>query len=76
MDGYHGIKGLGADSLLPDVLAMYKKWYNDGNPFIQVDDEKKGTVYVKVDGNRRITMKKYDDVFVRLIIQTCWLKSN
>jgi len=58
-------KGLGADSLLPEVLAMYKKWYNVGNPFIQVDDEKRGTVYVKVDGNRRITIKKYDDVFVK-----------
>ena len=59
-------KSLGADSLLPDVLAMYKKWYGDGNPFIQVNDEKRGTVYVKVDGNRRITMKKYEDVFVKV----------
>ncbi len=59
-------KGLGADSLLPDVLAMYKKWYSAGNSFIQVNDEKRGTVYVKVDGNRRITVKKYDEVFVKV----------
>ena len=58
-------KALGADSLLPDVLAMYKKWYSDGNSFIQINDEKRGTVYVKVDGNRRITIRKYDDVFVK-----------
>ena len=59
-------KHLSADSLLPDVLAMYKKWYNDGNPFIQINDEKRGTVFVKVDGNRRIKIRKYDDVFVKV----------
>jgi hypothetical protein len=59
-------KALGADSLVQDVLKMYKKWYSEGNSFIQIDDEKRGTVYVKVDGNRRITIKKYDDVFVNV----------
>jgi len=58
-------KSLSADSLLPAVLEMYKKWYSDGNPFMQINDEKKGTVYVKVDGNRRITIKKHDDVYVK-----------
>ena len=58
-------KSLGADSLLQQVVGLYKKWYGKGNSFMQVDDEKKGTVYVKVDGNRRITIKKYDDVAVR-----------
>lgn len=59
-------KAMGADSLLPEVLAMYKKWYNDGNSFIQIDDEKRGTVYVKIDGNRRITIRKFDDVIVKV----------
>lgn len=59
-------KALSADSLLPDVLAMYKKWYKDGNSFIQINDEKRGTVYVKVDGNRRITIRKFDDVVVKV----------
>ena len=36
------------------------------NSFIRVDDEKRGTVYVKVDGNRRITIKKYDDVLIKV----------
>jgi len=58
-------KSLGADSLLQDVLVLYKKWYSEGNSFIQVDDEKRGTVYVKVDGNRRITIKKHEDVAVK-----------
>ena len=59
-------KNLGADSLLPDVLSMYKKWYSDGNSFIQINDKKRGILYVKVDGNRRITIGKYDDVLVKI----------
>ena len=27
-------KHMAADSLLPDVLSMYKKWYSEGNSFI------------------------------------------
>lgn len=59
-------KHLYADSLLPDVLALYKKWYSDGNSFIQLHDKVKGTIYVKVDGNRRITIGKYNDMFVKI----------
>lgn len=59
-------KYLQADSLLPDVLKLYKKWYSDGNSFIQIKDEKRGVIYVKVDGNRRITIGKYSDRFVRI----------
>ena len=59
-------KHLYADSLLADVLSLYKKWYSDGNPFLKISDEKKGTIYVKVDGNRRITIGKYDDMMVKV----------
>jgi hypothetical protein len=59
-------KYLGADSLLPDVLNLCKKWYSDGNSFIPLSDEKKGIKYVKVDGNRKITIRKADDVIVRI----------
>jgi hypothetical protein len=55
-----------ADSLLPDVLTMYKKWYSGGNSFIQINDEEKGIIYVKVDGNRRITIGKYNDMLVKV----------
>lgn len=54
-----------ADSLLPDVLHMYKKWYSDGNPFISIKDKDKGIIYIKVDGNRRITIGKYNDEIVK-----------
>jgi len=59
------IKTHGADSLLQQVTILYKKWYQQGNPYIQIVDEKRGTVFVKVDGNRRITIKKYDEATVR-----------
>ena len=59
-------KHMAADSLLPDVLSMYKRWYSDGNSFIPVNDKARGTLYVKVDGNRRITIGKYDDVLVKV----------
>lgn len=54
-----------ADSLLPDVLRLYKKWYPAGNEFIQITDKAKRTIYVKVDGNRRITLGKFDDIIVK-----------
>jgi hypothetical protein len=55
-----------ADSLLPDVLKMYKKWYPQGNDFITITDKVKGTIYVKVDGNRRITIGRYNDMLVKV----------
>jgi hypothetical protein len=56
-------KHLNADHLLPDVLSMYQAWYKEGNPFIELEG-KNGTRYVKVDGNRQITLQKSDDVLV------------
>lgn len=58
-------KALDSDNLLKDVLALYKKWYPEGNPFITISDKTKGDIYVKVDGNRRIIIGRYDDVQVR-----------
>jgi hypothetical protein len=59
-------KKLSSDSLLPDVIELHKKWYPGGNPFITIHDEKKGTAYVKVDGNRRILIRRFDDVDVKV----------
>jgi hypothetical protein len=55
-----------ADSLLPDILRLYKKWYPGSNEFIKITDKVKGTIYVKVDDNRRITVGKYDDAQVHV----------
>ena len=58
-------KHLFADSLLPDLLNLYNKWYINGNPFIKIG-EKENRIYVKVDGNRRITIRKQDDMDVKV----------
>lgn len=49
-----------AEALLPDVIQLLEKWYG-GNPFIEIknEDETK-TVWVKVDGTRRIRLYKKD----------------
>jgi len=59
-------KHLWSDSLMADVLALYKKWYNTGNPFLTITDKKRGTIYVKVDGNRRIIIGRYNDIQVKV----------
>lgn len=58
-------KQLNSDNLLGDVVNLYRKWYPGGNPFIQISDEKKGDIFVKVDGNRRIIIGRFDDVQVK-----------
>ena len=54
-------KNLFADSLMPDVLNLCKTWYPRGNEFITLNDSIRGTIHVKVDGNRRIIIGKVDD---------------
>jgi len=49
-----------SDSLLPGVLDLYRKWF-PGNDFLKISDPKKGTIYVKVDNNRRIIVGRHDD---------------
>lgn len=49
-------KSLFADSLQLDVVKLYEKWY--GNGFIKIENSEKGPAYVKVDGNRRISIFK------------------
>jgi hypothetical protein len=58
-------KTLFSDSLLPGVLALYRKWL-PGNDFLTLTDPKKGTIYIKVDGNRRIIIGRYDDQNVKV----------
>lgn len=56
-------KHLFSDSLLPDVLHLYNRWYVGGNPFIKIG-KKENPIYIKVDGNRRITIRKQEDMEV------------
>lgn len=54
-----------SDHLLPDVVNYFNAWFPDGNPFIPITDSVKGTIHVKVDGNRRIVIGKFDDRVVK-----------
>lgn len=56
-----------SDSLQYDVKQLLESWYG-GEKFISVGNPEKGQVFVKVDGNRRITIKKIDDVRVKVDI--------
>ena len=55
-----------ADSLTHDVLRLLQTWYPDGNPFIAVEDKERGTIYITADGNRRITVGRFDDMHVKV----------
>ena len=55
-------KTLSADSLLLDVLSLYKKNY--GKRFMYVAHPEKGKAYIKIDGNRRIAIYKENDLNV------------
>jgi len=57
-------KHMWSDSLQVDVLNLLEDWYGTG--FIEVEHPKHGSAFVKVDGNRRITMfkKGFEEVYV------------
>lgn len=59
-------KHLYADSLVKDVLQLYGRLYPGGNPFLTLHNKQKGDLYVKVDGNRRITVGKLNDLYVKV----------
>ncbi len=51
-----------SDSLQLDVLEWFKKMYGEG--FIDVKHSARGTAFVKINGNRRISIFKEDDMYV------------
>lgn len=59
-------KSLVSDSLQKAVVKLFERWYPAGNPFLEISDKERGTIYVKVDGNRRITVGKFDDMKVNV----------
>jgi hypothetical protein len=72
-------KQLSADNLELDILSWYKKVY--GNGFIEVKHPEHGTAFVKIDGNRRITIFKEDDshvwaVFTDMLVKKDWNNFN
>lgn len=67
-------KKLSADRLLSDV----KDWYEDvyGKGFLKVRHPEHGLAYVKLDGNRRITIFKENDTFVWAVFTDMLVKND
>jgi hypothetical protein len=59
-------KELSADKLQAEVVKFCEKLYGKG--FIEVKHSKRGTAFVKVNGNRRITIFKQDDRHVWAVL--------
>jgi len=55
-------KKLSSDSLQVRLKHWFEKQYGEG--FMEVRHSKRGIAYVKVDGNRRISIFKEDDTYV------------
>lgn len=51
-----------ADTVLVDVIKVMELWYGKG--FIKISHPEKGDIWAKVEGNRRITIRKKDDAIV------------
>ena len=71
-------KTLSSESLQNEVKKWYEKIYGTG--FIKVKHPVHGIAYVKIDGNRRITILKENDlhvwaVFTDLTVKTGWNES-
>jgi len=60
-------KHMNSDSLREDVKHLLQEWYPKGNPFIRMEDKERGVIYVKVDGNRRMIVGCYDNVYVKVV---------
>ncbi len=54
-----------ADSLLVDLVPVFKRWY--GDDFQVVDHVTMGKIYVRMDGKRRINLFIKDDQFVQAV---------
>lgn len=60
-------KHLDSDHLREDVVQLMESWYPGSNPFIRMEDEERGIIHVKVDGNRRIIVGAYNEAYVKVV---------
>ena len=58
-------KALSADSLLVDVTHLVRQWYGPG--LFEIKNKKKGNLWLKIDGNRRIRIFKEEPNSVHMI---------
>ena len=67
-------KELSSEKLQIDVLNWYKKVYGGG--FIEVKHPQKGTALLKVNGNRRISIFKEDDLHIWAVFTDMLVKKD
>ncbi len=65
---------LSQDTLLVEVLDLFKKWY--GGEFIKVNFPETGDIYVKVDGNRQIAISKQKTSDVKAVFTDLTIDSK
>jgi hypothetical protein len=58
-------KQYSSQELLNKMLGVFKKWY--GEDFKKIDHPRMGTIFVKMDGKRRINLFVRDDQFVQAV---------
>lgn len=66
---------LSSDHLVEDVKKLFMKWY-DGNEFYEVKANGKPSAWLKVDGNRRITVLATDDSRVKVMFRDLTVKDG
>lgn len=54
-----------SELLLPEIVQVFRKWY--GGDFKVMEHPAQGTIYYKLDGNRRINLFIRDDQFVQAV---------
>jgi len=54
-----------ADSLQLDLKNLLEEWHGEG--FVEVTHPERGSIFVKVDGNRRIIIAKQDDQIAKVL---------
>ena len=52
-------KEMATEKLQQESLLLFKKWY--GDDFMEIEHPVMGFAYIKVDGNRQITLYKNDE---------------
>ena len=67
-------KNLTADKLQLNVLKWYKKVYGEG--FIEVRHPQWGSAYVRIDGNRRISIFKENEMYVWAVFTDMLVKKD
>ncbi len=54
-----------SDKLILEIIRVFESWYGEG--FVEIKHPERGSVWVKVDGNRRISVWCHDEQKVKAL---------